>query len=159
MRLKPGSAECSPRFVSDFLPTSVFKSPTIAAMFSTKLFAALATLVAAAASASAAAPSKVLHPALNETWVIHQARRIVWDTSDIPDTTITGDILLGYRQPNSNDEHLDTEHPVATNVPITAGEVVVPVPEVAEGSTYFVKLFNSDDYVSDQFIIKSLAGW
>ena len=75
-------------------------------MFSTKLVAVFATLFAAAASVSAGT-DKVLHPKSGEPWVMGQLRTVEWDTTGIPPTNATGDILLGYHQANSKDKHLD----------------------------------------------------
>ncbi|KAI0759886.1 hypothetical protein BD413DRAFT_496034 [Trametes elegans] len=122
-------------------------------MFSTKLVAVFATLFAAAASVSAGT-DKVIHPSNGEVWVLSQLRTIQWDTTDIPSTNATGDILLGYHQANSNDKHLDYDHPVAKDVPLLAGFVVVPVPAVEPRGDYFIQLFGSEDYESQDFIIK-----
>ncbi|KAI0759850.1 hypothetical protein BD413DRAFT_595121 [Trametes elegans] len=122
-------------------------------MFSTKLISALAILVAAA---TVSAAGKVEHPSQGETWVRRQLRTIQWSTEGLPQTNMTGDILLGYLLPGSDDQHLDYDHPVAKDVPLLAGMVVVPVPDVQPGTNYIIEMFGSPEYTSDTFTILDL---
>ncbi|KAI0628949.1 hypothetical protein C8Q77DRAFT_1066517 [Trametes polyzona] len=125
-------------------------------MFSTKLAAALTLLVAAASSVSAAAaaqPLGVITPKAGDVWKIGSTQTITWDTSSLPagDSTVAP-IFLGFLNDGSSDEHLDVDHPLATNVPLAAGKVSVTVPAVTPGDNYIVSLFGSGN-ISPEFTI------
>ncbi|KAI0773335.1 hypothetical protein BD413DRAFT_318290 [Trametes elegans] len=99
--------------------------------------------------------SRITLPKENDEWIIGEKRTIVWDTEGIPpNTTITGDIVLGYLQGNTNDKHFNYDNPIAKNVPITAGSVTVTVPVVEAHGTYVIEAFGDPESISPRFIIK-----
>ncbi|KAI0773222.1 hypothetical protein BD413DRAFT_492187 [Trametes elegans] len=123
-------------------------------MFSTKLVAALVTLLAAAATASAADASKIIRPVRNDEWYIGEQAIVEWDPTELPDTTIGVDIRLGYQYANSHDQHWDESPPLATNVPLLDGAAVVTVPNVEPKGVYMVQVGGSPEYTSPKFLIK-----
>ncbi|KAI9067312.1 hypothetical protein FKP32DRAFT_1563876 [Trametes sanguinea] len=122
-------------------------------------FAALLTVLVAAASAVSAAPTEVISPPVTspkagDVWQVGTTQNVTWDTSAIPaGTAQTGLILLGHIVGDSDDEHLDTKHPLAVNFPITAGFATVEVPDVATRDDYVVVLFGDSGNTSPKFTI------
>ncbi|KAI0659944.1 hypothetical protein C8Q70DRAFT_105287 [Cubamyces menziesii] len=128
-------------------------------MFANK-FAALFTALVAAASVVSAAPAEdfephITAPTAGAVWHIGSTQNVTWDTSNIPPSNVnqTGLILLGYLVDGSEDEHLDGQHPLAVNFPITAGYASVVVPDVAPRDDYIVVLFGNSGNASPQFTI------
>ncbi|CDO69151.1 hypothetical protein BN946_scf185042.g53 [Trametes cinnabarina] len=127
-------------------------------MFTNKLAILLTTLVAAA-SAVSAAPTDVISPEITspkagDVWHIGTTQNVTWDTSAIPaGTNQSGLILLGHIVGDSEDEHLDTKHPLAVNFPITAGFATVEVPDVEPRDDYVVVLFGDSGNTSPKFTI------
>ncbi|CDO71012.1 hypothetical protein BN946_scf184844.g16 [Trametes cinnabarina] len=115
----------------------------------------------AAASVACAAPADdfsppITSPKAGDVWTIGSTQNVTWDTSNIPPHNVnqTGLILLGYLEDGSEDEHLDINHPLAVNFPITAGFALVDVPEVKSRDDYVVVLFGNSGNTSPKFIIK-----
>ncbi|KAI0628951.1 hypothetical protein C8Q77DRAFT_1202677 [Trametes polyzona] len=108
-------------------------------MFSSKLAAALTFMVAAASAVVAQQPLGVITPKAGDVWTVGSTQTITWDTSSLPagDSTVAP-IFLGFLNDGSADEHLDVDHPLATNVPLAAGKVAVTVPAVTPGDNYIV---------------------
>ncbi|KAH9892700.1 hypothetical protein C8Q73DRAFT_69041 [Cubamyces lactineus] len=128
-------------------------------MFANK-FTAIVTALVAAATAVSAAPGIVFSPPITspkagDVWTAGTTQIVTWDTTNIPPANAnqTGLILLGYIEDGSEDEHLDTKHPLATNFPITAGSISVDVPSVTPRDDYVVVLFGDSGNTSPKFTI------
>ncbi|KAI0645994.1 hypothetical protein C8Q79DRAFT_1010873 [Trametes meyenii] len=128
-------------------------------MFSNKLFAAFA-VVAAAVTAATAAPADVSRPAIlapkaGDVWTVGSNQTIAWDTSAIPANSRnqTGLVLLGFLEDGSDDEHLDTQNPLAVNFPIVAGSINISVPVVTPRDDYIIVLFGDSGNFSPKFTI------
>ncbi|KAH9892701.1 hypothetical protein C8Q73DRAFT_791724 [Cubamyces lactineus] len=128
-------------------------------MFANKFTAIVTALVAAAATVSAAPgivfSPPVTSPTAGQVWTIGSTQTVTWDTTNIPaaNANQTGLILLGFIEDGSDDEHLDTQNPLAVNFPITAGSVSVEVPDVTPRDDYVVVLFGDSGNTSPQFTI------
>jgi len=131
-------------------------------------FAALATLFAAAVTVQATPISfvpvsegnifwsaDITSPHLLTVWTVGSNETVTWDPSKVPQSSInsTGILLLGYQQNNS--ENLDLQTPLATNFPISAGQVSITVPNVTERHDYIVVLFGDSGNASPIFTITS----
>ncbi|KAJ2991574.1 hypothetical protein NUW54_g8154 [Trametes sanguinea] len=62
---------------------------------------------------------------------------------------------LTYINDPSGDEHLDFDHPLAANVPITAGSALVTVPDVTPRDDYVVDLYGNSGNISPKFTISN----
>ncbi|KAI0720579.1 hypothetical protein C8T65DRAFT_567529 [Cerioporus squamosus] len=129
-------------------------------MFSVKLLAALATVVTGASAAAFRAAADVFSPAITaphagDKWTVDSIQTVTWDNASIPpaNQNQSGLILLGYVQDGQLDEHLDIEHPLASNFPLTAGAVNVTVPNVQARDDYVVVLFGDSGNASPKFTI------
>ncbi|TFK93080.1 hypothetical protein K466DRAFT_594675 [Polyporus arcularius HHB13444] len=129
-------------------------------MFSVKLLVALATVATAASAAAVRAADEVFSPTITaphagDQWTVGSIQTITWDTSSIPSANQnqSGLILLGYVEDGQIDEHLDIEHPLASNFPITAGAANVTVPKVSTRDDYVVVLFGDSGNTSPKFTI------
>ncbi|OBZ68973.1 hypothetical protein A0H81_11316 [Grifola frondosa] len=131
-------------------------------MFSFKIF--LAAFAAVASTAVHATPvdepvqnvvfsPPITAPTAGMTWPIGSEQVVTWDTSVVPagSENQTGLLLLGYLEDNS--EHLDIQHPLANNFPISAGSVQVLVPNVTTRNDYIVVLFGDSGNISPEFTI------
>ncbi|RPD62508.1 hypothetical protein L226DRAFT_610948 [Lentinus tigrinus ALCF2SS1-7] len=129
-------------------------------MFSTKLLIILCAVATAASAAAVRAADEVFRPAITaphsgDKWTVGSVQAVTWDISSIPpaNENQTGLVLLGYIEDGQLDEHLDIEHPLASNFPITAGAVNVTVPEVPNRDDYIVVLFGDSGNTSPKFMI------
>ena len=139
-------------------------------MFS-KLILALAAVASASALVTVPRASTVVvsppitSPEAGDVWPVGSVQTVTWDTSGIPagSSSWTGEILLGYVEEGSTNEHLDiractfpssmcvtlanfcacrrrgsAEHPLAQGFLLTAGAVNVTVPDVTTRNDYVV---------------------
>ncbi|TEB30565.1 hypothetical protein FA13DRAFT_1792164 [Coprinellus micaceus] len=66
-------------------------------------------------------------------------------------------VVLGYWSPESDGEHLDYEHPLASGFSLADGEVEVEIPaDVESGENYFIVLFGDSGNVSPNFTIDQI---
>ncbi|EJF63335.1 hypothetical protein DICSQDRAFT_134768 [Dichomitus squalens LYAD-421 SS1] len=140
-------------------------------MFASTKFLAAFSVLAAAAAAVSAAPAKVFEPTNGNVdvvfrphitaptagvvWQAGSSQTITWDASNIPaeNQNQTGLILLGYIEDGDVNEHLDIQHPLAVNFPITAGSVTVNVPQVPARDDYVIVVFGDSGNASPKFTI------
>ncbi|KAI0628943.1 hypothetical protein C8Q77DRAFT_1067051 [Trametes polyzona] len=124
-------------------------------MFSTKLAAALTLLFAAASAVSAhpnAARPQITSPKAGDVWTVGSTQTISWDASALQGDQTRAPIFLGFVEDGSLNEHLDVDHPLATNVSTAAGSVTVTIPDVVARDNYIVALFGSGN-ISPKFTI------
>ncbi|KAI0266705.1 hypothetical protein BC834DRAFT_791004, partial [Gloeopeniophorella convolvens] len=113
-----------------------------------KSFAALLIAVTMAALGSATSASvntaravvrpKILQPTTGTVWVVGTKQNVTWDTTGAGADPNPTEILLGHFAIGSDSEHLDTDHPLATGVSLSAGTQEITVPDVPAGSRYFI---------------------
>ncbi|KAI0759708.1 hypothetical protein BD413DRAFT_617570 [Trametes elegans] len=113
-------------------------------MFSTKLVAAFAALLAAAATARAADTGNIIRPAIVK-WAV---------PAELATASSLVDIRLGYQYANGEGQHWHEFRPLATNVNFTDAAAVVAVPRVEPKGVYMVQVGDSPDYTSPKFLIK-----
>jgi len=99
----------------------------------------------------------ITSPQLGTVWIVGQNATVTWNADDVPQTNAnsTGLILLGYEDDNSGNENLDTQSPLASNFPISAGSISFTVPNVTARNDYIVVLFGDSGNASPIFTIKS----
>ncbi|KAI9062012.1 hypothetical protein FKP32DRAFT_1574838 [Trametes sanguinea] len=132
-------------------------------MFANKFTTLLAPFLAAASVASAGpAPDidvepHITSPKAGDVWPIGSTQSVTWDTSKIPPLAVnqTVSLYLGYINDPSGNEHLDFDHPLAANVPITAGSALVTVPDVTPRDDYVVDLYGNSGNISPKFTISN----
>ncbi|KAI0768680.1 hypothetical protein BD413DRAFT_560504 [Trametes elegans] len=151
--LRPPSAGANLR--TSLAPHTPLVTSFTPVMFSTKLFAAFAT-VAAAATAVGAVSAAITAPAQGDLWTVGASKWVMWDTVDLASVDATGRILLGYNStPDDKRPHLQVG-PLATGVDLKAGTIEVTVPDVTPGDKYVVTLAIGDSdviNVSEEFTI------
>ncbi|KAJ2920536.1 hypothetical protein H1R20_g16559, partial [Candolleomyces eurysporus] len=97
-------------------------------------------------------------PQQNEFWAKGSKHVVRWDTDKIPQgehaAPLKGLVVLGYSTPDSDDEHLDLDHPLASGFSLSDGSVEVEIPsDAASRKDYFIVLFGDSGNVSPNFTI------
>ncbi|KAI0629026.1 hypothetical protein C8Q77DRAFT_1026871, partial [Trametes polyzona] len=114
---------------------------------------------------------RITEPTTGQVWKGDSSQTISWDPPALPVGALepVGSIFLGYLDPQSPGEHLNTgtyrwqsgcglrrfcvlDSPLASNVSMFAGSVRVHVPKVKPRNSYIIALFDSGN-VSPQFEI------
>ncbi|PSR72114.1 hypothetical protein PHLCEN_2v12029 [Hermanssonia centrifuga] len=92
---------------------------------------------------------RITSPDAETVWKAGTLQQVTWDTSNPPKqiSNPIGMIVL----PKAG--VLDSDHPLATDVPLTAGSWSVTVPGVAAGDDYTVVLFGDSGNASPEFSI------
>ncbi|KAL7311747.1 hypothetical protein PS15m_009471 [Mucor circinelloides] len=116
-------------------------------------------LITAACIATASAlvwDAKIIEPKTGTKLTAGQTYTVKWNTEvagmKIPDT-VSGQIYLGYRGSDKpEDEHLDWK--LAKDFPLSAGSVIVSIPEDLETrDTYIMSLMGDTGNISPYFTI------
>ncbi|EMD39451.1 hypothetical protein CERSUDRAFT_91962 [Gelatoporia subvermispora B] len=83
---------------------------------------------------------RITSPTTHTVWAVGNTVEVTWDTTGLPGggQAGTGKVVLGHVSGNDANEHLDLEHPLATNVDLSRGHVPVQVPNVPPGNNYIV---------------------
>ncbi|TFK52278.1 hypothetical protein OE88DRAFT_1657453 [Heliocybe sulcata] len=97
----------------------------------------------------------VTSPTSGTVWNVGETQTVTWDTSSPPSevTSYSGQLVLGYMDPNSAGEHLNLDSPLASGFNLTDGKVSFTVPDVPTRSTYIVVLFGDSGNASPEFTI------
>ncbi|KAI0770001.1 hypothetical protein C8Q74DRAFT_1218474 [Fomes fomentarius] len=122
-----------------------------------KFFFALAAVATSVSAAVLDVPHPpITSPAAGDVWTVGSVQTVTWDVSTIPPASAgqSGEILLGYLEDGSVDEHLDVAHPLAVGFPINAGAVNVTVPAVQVRDNYIISLIGDSGNISPKFTIK-----
>ncbi|KZT09363.1 uncharacterized protein LAESUDRAFT_723106 [Laetiporus sulphureus 93-53] len=95
----------------------------------------------------------ITSPDANTVWTAGENVTVTWNTSSIPSsvTNSQGKVVLGYL--TSDSENLNINSPLASEFPITAGQVSFVVPSVPTGNNYIVALFGDSGNISPEFTI------
>ncbi|KAF9990236.1 hypothetical protein BGZ80_006946 [Entomortierella chlamydospora] len=95
----------------------------------------------------------ITSPKKGVEWKANSYQTVQWDTKGIKGSKATGTLLLGYREGNSLNEHLDTAHPLAKDFPLKNGRIKVKVPNVDPRKRYIVVLLGNSGNASPEFTI------
>ncbi|KAI0032559.1 hypothetical protein K488DRAFT_37689, partial [Vararia minispora EC-137] len=94
----------------------------------------------------------ITSPDASTVWTVGQQVTVAWNTSSIPTgTNLTGQLVLGFQTPGS--ENLNLDNPLAVNFSLNAGRVTITVPDVPPKSNYIVVLIGDSGNASPQFTI------
>uniref|UniRef100_A0A0W0FUE6 Yeast cell wall synthesis Kre9/Knh1-like N-terminal domain-containing protein n=1 Tax=Moniliophthora roreri TaxID=221103 RepID=A0A0W0FUE6_MONRR len=84
---------------------------------------------------------------IGSTWV-------AWETSDLPEEEKNGTATLLLGRLENGSENLDVYYPLATNVPLSDGQVTIKVPKHCEPkSNYIIALLGDSGNISNMFSI------
>ncbi|EKM51855.1 uncharacterized protein PHACADRAFT_262236 [Phanerochaete carnosa HHB-10118-sp] len=88
----------------------------------------------------------ITQPTADTVWTTGSSQTVKWDISKIGSdgSNTTASLLLGHKDPGSSNEFLDIKNPLAVNVPVSAGQVTITVPDdVLTDNNYIVVLVGS----------------
>ncbi|KJA24351.1 hypothetical protein HYPSUDRAFT_162094 [Hypholoma sublateritium FD-334 SS-4] len=98
---------------------------------------------------------KITNPKHDTIWKPASDVNVTWDLHGFDKTSNSkGTLLLGYLEDGSESEHLDIEHPLASDFDISSGSMTIKCPEVAPGGEYIVVLIGDSGNRSPTFTIK-----
>ncbi|KLO11489.1 hypothetical protein SCHPADRAFT_793926, partial [Schizopora paradoxa] len=98
----------------------------------------------------------IISPDKTTVWVIGTQQTVTWNTSVFqgsPPSSFSGQILLGFLNDTSGNEHLNTTNPLAAGFNITTGSATITVPDVAPGNDYIIALLGDSGNISPTFTI------
>ncbi|KAF9465828.1 hypothetical protein BDZ94DRAFT_1253283 [Collybia nuda] len=102
---------------------------------------------------------RITNPTKSTTWVVGKSVIVTWDLHNMPKkfTNSEGTLLLGMIKKGSDGEHLDLDHPLATNFDLREGEIRLTVPHVMTGNDYIVVLMGDSGNRSPAFRIENIS--
>jgi len=123
------------------------------ALLSLRSFVSASPLVARHRHGAYSPP--ITSPQEGVDWEVGSTQTVTWDASNIPPSAAndTGTLILGYLDGYSDNENLDTRHPLASGFSLYDGAVRVEVPYVEPRDTYIVVLMGNSGNASPTFSI------
>ncbi|KAJ7245023.1 hypothetical protein B0H12DRAFT_795021 [Mycena haematopus] len=102
------------------------------------LFLFFSAILAAPLDSRTAYAPPITSPNAQSVWKVGEVETVTWNATGIP-AGVTGQVQLGYLDPNSEGEHLSTI--LATGFNLTDEQVNITVPSVVTRTSYVIVLF------------------
>ncbi|KAK7048533.1 hypothetical protein R3P38DRAFT_1868897 [Favolaschia claudopus] len=115
------------------------------------LFMLFSVILAAPLSSRTVYAPPITSPTSSTVWKTGEVQTVTWNATAVP-AGVTGKIMLGYFDPNSEGEHLSTT--LASGFNLTDEKVDITVPAVVTRTTYILVLFGDSGNFSPEFTIQ-----